>query len=77
MIEEARQMAASAPEMQTQQSQPQHLGNLEAFRANGVVIADWARSKGFAPALVYAVLRGERKCLRGQSFDIAKALGMK
>lgn len=47
------------------------------FRSNGVAIAEWAKSNGFSPALVYAVLRGERKCLRGQSHEIAKALGMK
>lgn len=47
------------------------------FRSNGVAIAAWAESNGFSPALVYAVLRGERKCLRGQSHQIAKALGMK
>jgi gp16 family phage-associated protein len=47
------------------------------FRADGVAVVDWARSRGFSAALVYSVLRGERKCLRGQSFQIAKALGMK
>ncbi len=33
--------------------------------------------KGFTPALVYSVLKGERKCLRGQSFKIAVALGIR
>jgi gp16 family phage-associated protein len=51
--------------------------SLVDFRANGVAVVDWARLHGFSAALVYAVLRGERKCLRGQSFEIAKALGIK
>ncbi|MFC5519870.1 DNA-binding protein [Polaromonas jejuensis] len=48
-----------------------------AFRKQGVTVAEWARSQGFSPRLVYTVLRGERKCLRGQSYQIARALGMK
>lgn len=55
----------------------QEINTLAEFRANGVAIVDWARTHGFSAPLVYAVLRGERKCLRGQSFEIAKALGMK
>ncbi|MBX9871223.1 MAG: DNA-binding protein [Burkholderiaceae bacterium] len=51
--------------------------NLEQFKANGQSIAQWARSMNFNPRLVYAVLRGERKCHRGQSHEIAKELGMK
>lgn len=47
------------------------------FERNGVCIADWARRNGFNPRLVYQVLAGRRKCLRGESFQIAKALGMK
>jgi len=49
----------------------------EQFKANGQSIAQWARSMNFNVRLVYAVLRGERKCYRGQSHDIAKELGMK
>lgn len=47
------------------------------FRASGLTIAAWARAKNFNPRIVYLVLRGERKCLRGQSFKIAQELGMK
>lgn len=47
------------------------------FRKRGVSMVDWARQHGFNARLVYAVIRGERKCLRGQSFEIAKELGMK
>ncbi|WP_093172786.1 DNA-binding protein [Variovorax sp. YR266] len=47
------------------------------FRSTGTTAADWADAHGFSRALVYAVLRGERKCLRGQSHAIAVALGLK
>lgn len=47
------------------------------FRENGITINDWSRENGFSPALVYAILKGRRKCLRGQSFLIAKTLGLK
>jgi gp16 family phage-associated protein len=50
---------------------------VEHFRATGMSIAEWARSKNFNPRLVYMVLRRERKCLRGASFKIAQELGMK
>jgi len=47
------------------------------FRSTGLSIADWAREKGFNRELVYSVMRGERKCIRGTSFLIARELGMK
>lgn len=47
------------------------------FRESGVSVADWASRNGFNPALVYAVMKGKRKCLRGESHHIAVALGMK
>lgn len=47
------------------------------FRESGITVADWAASHGFSPALVYAVMKGKRKCLRGESHHIAVALGMK
>ena len=43
----------------------------------GVRVSEWAREKEFCPALVYSVVSGQRKCLRGMSFQIAKELGMK
>jgi gp16 family phage-associated protein len=51
--------------------------SFDHFRSNGITIADWARAKNFNPRLVYAILRNERKCLRGESYKIAKELGMK
>lgn len=47
------------------------------FVDQGLAVSDWAISRGFNPALVYAVLHGRRKCLRGQSHRIAVALGLK
>lgn len=47
------------------------------LRANGVNVSQWARERGFNPKLVIEVLRGERSCLRGQSHQIAVALGIK
>ena len=37
-------------------------------------VAEWAKAKGFSPALVYKVLNGERSALRAKSRSIAKTL---
>lgn len=47
------------------------------FAAHGMSVAAWAREYGFPVGLVYRVLRGEAKCLRGTSHDIAVALKLK
>lgn len=47
------------------------------FEQSGISVADWARSKGFNLVLTRMVVAGQRKCLRGQSHQIAVALGMK
>ncbi|MCP5304963.1 MAG: DNA-binding protein [Chromatiaceae bacterium] len=47
------------------------------FSTNGRSISGWAKARGFSPSLTHAVLMGERKCLRGQSHEIAIALGLK
>lgn len=47
------------------------------FREQGINVKAWAMDNGFDPGVVYSVLRGERKCLRGQSHRIAVALGLK
>ena len=47
------------------------------FRDRGLTVSEWAVERRFNPSLVYAVLHGRRKALRGRSFDIAVALGMK
>lgn len=49
----------------------------DSFRSQGLSVADWAREHGFTLPLVYAVLHGRSKALRGESHRIAVALGMK
>ena len=43
----------------------------------GITIAQWARDHQFSEPLVREILAGRKKCLRGQSHNIAVALGMK
>lgn len=47
------------------------------FNESGTSISDWARERGFSVVLTRMVIAGKRKCLRGQSHQIAVALGMK
>lgn len=42
----------------------------------GLTVTQWAVMNGFHPSLVYEVLRGGRKCYRGQSRAIAAAFGL-
>lgn len=49
----------------------------EQFIQNGICIAAWAREKGFPVNLVYDILSGRKRCLRGKSHQIAVALGIK
>jgi gp16 family phage-associated protein len=47
------------------------------FADRGLTISEWALERNFNPALVYQVLTGSRKAVRGRSFQIAVALGIK
>lgn len=47
------------------------------FARLGISVAEWARKHGFASGLVYQVLNGKKRCLRGQSHQIAVSLGLK
>ena len=47
------------------------------FERRGLSIAEWARAHGFSSALVYQVLTGRKRCVRGQSHQIAVLLGLK
>lgn len=47
------------------------------FNESGLSVSEWARLRGFSSGLVYQVLDGKRKCMRGQSHQIAVALGLK
>ena len=48
-----------------------------AFHRKGKSIVSFAQEHGFCPRLVYLVLNGQRKGLRGQSHEIAVRLGIK
>lgn len=47
------------------------------FAMRGLSISAWARNHGYSAQLVYQVLDGRKRCLRGQSHEIAVRLGMK
>lgn len=49
----------------------------EEFLRRGLSISAWALAQGFSAPLVYQVLAGRRGGVRGQSHDIALALGLK
>jgi gp16 family phage-associated protein len=60
------------------QGQPMSAADaLRRMHDDGVTIKTWAESHGFQSSIVYSVLSGRRKCLRGQSHQIAVALGLK
>jgi gp16 family phage-associated protein len=47
------------------------------FSDRGITISEWALARSYNPALVYQVLAGTRKAVRGTSFRIAVDLGLK
>lgn len=47
------------------------------FERRGMSVATWARLHGYSPFCVYDVLLGRTKGLRGESHNIAVALGIK
>lgn len=47
------------------------------FEESGISVAEWAMEHGFSVAMTRLILRGGRRCVRGQSHHIAVALGMK
>lgn len=49
----------------------------EELKRKGVSISGWATANGFSTNLVFEVLGGRKKALRGQSHKIAVALGLK
>ncbi len=50
---------------------------LRRLQREGISIKGWAESRGFHFTVVYSVLSGRRKCMRGQSHEVAVALGIK
>ena len=47
------------------------------FARRGVSISQWARAHGYSSQLVYQVLAGRKRCIRGQCHEIAVRLGLK
>ncbi len=47
------------------------------FSERGLSVSGWAKRNGFSQALVYQVLSGKRRPVRGESHRIAMALGLK
>lgn len=47
------------------------------LKRKGVSISSWAIANGFSTNLVFEVLSGRKKCLRGQAHNIAVKLGLK
>ena len=49
----------------------------QEFARRGVSISAWARAHGYSKQLVYQVLAGRKRCVRGQCHEIAVRLGLK
>lgn len=47
------------------------------FQRKGISISEWATANGFSTNLVFEVLAGRKKGVRGQSHKIAVKLGLK
>lgn len=47
------------------------------LRRQGISISQWAIANGFSTNLVFEVLAGRKKCVRGQAHRIAIKLGLK
>lgn len=47
------------------------------LQRKGITVSEWALANGFSVPIVFEVLSGRRKCIRGQSHRIAVALGIK
>lgn len=47
------------------------------LQAKGISITQWAIANKFSPNLVFEVLGGRKKCVRGQAHEIAVKLGIK
>ena len=50
---------------------------LEKLQSEQLSVNAWARAHGYSTQLVHVIINDQRKCLRGQSLQIAKELGMK
>lgn len=50
---------------------------LQEFEQRGLSLSAWARREGVSAQLVYQILSGKKRGLRGQSHEIAVKLGLK
>lgn len=54
----------------------------DEFSRRGMSISGWAKNRGYSPNLAYDIINDDdsnprRKCLRGESHNIAVELGLK
>ncbi len=49
----------------------------ELISKQGLSAKEWAEHHALSPSTVYAVLNGQKKCLRGESHKAAVLLGIK
>lgn len=47
------------------------------LQRKGISVSSWAVANGYSTTLVFEVLAGRKKCIRGQAHNIAVSLGMK
>lgn len=47
------------------------------LQSKGISITQWAIAHKFSPNLVFEVLGGRKKCVRGKAHEIAVKLGLK
>lgn len=49
----------------------------DELKRQGISISAWSIANGFSTNLVFEVLGGRKKCIRGQAHNIAVKLGIK
>ena len=49
----------------------------KSLEQQGLSVKDWAELHGITPSTAYAVLNGQKKCLRGEAHRAAVRLGIK
>jgi gp16 family phage-associated protein len=64
--------------MQSYQIMPEQIARVkELFLTNGKTYTEWAQENNVDRNVVYAVLNGRSRCLRGEGHKIAVLLGLK
>ncbi|MGE8065564.1 DNA-binding protein [Pseudomonas sp. NPDC089569] len=52
-------------------------GARDRLARQGITAKEWAEKNDLSPSTVYAVLNGQKKCLRGEAHRAAVLLGIK